>query len=302
MNDMTKILTPNDLAEAVRATAMLADVTLSLWGAEKSDARIMDKVKADAGAVGNVGRVVKNMLAGADEKLKETRGAYQAVRSQHYALTLPWVGDPHAERARGPRLLPNLLFERYLTDMSKRKRAALAALDDFVLAYPDLVIQAKSNLAGMADANYPTADEVRGSFRVAFDFEPIPAGTAFRGLPEHMLDKLSRGLVAKQQRMVEGAAAAMWAEVRERVTHAVSKLTDVEAKFRETTVESVRDLTGLMPAWNLTNDPRAEEIAEDIARMLGGVDATQLRKNVNMRKDVAEQAQGIVNKMEGWNL
>jgi hypothetical protein len=66
-----------DIAEAVRATALLADVTLSMWGAERTDSAIMAKVKADAGAVGNVGRAVKNVLAGADTEYRALPGRVQ---------------------------------------------------------------------------------------------------------------------------------------------------------------------------------------------------------------------------------
>lgn len=296
------VLTDQDLSEAVRATAMLADVSISLWGAERSDTKIMDKVKSDAGAVGNVGRVVKNLLAGVDGSLKDTKSAFNAVRSQHYAFTLPWVSDPHADRARGPRLLPNVLFDRYLTAMSLKRREAMAALDKFIAEYPDLVTQARANLGTLADVSYPDAAEVRSSFRVTFDFEPIPAGTAFRGLSPTMLDKLSKSLASKQERMVVAASGAMWTQVRERVAHITERLTDPKTVFRESTVDSVRELLVLLPGWDLTGDPRVAEVVSDISRMLSGVDGKTLRKSETVRADVADQARGLVDKMAGWGV
>jgi hypothetical protein len=44
-------ITQADLGDAVRSTALLADLTVSCWGAEKTDHRIMTKVKEDAHAV-----------------------------------------------------------------------------------------------------------------------------------------------------------------------------------------------------------------------------------------------------------
>lgn len=304
MNAITpiNILTDQDLSEAVRSTAMLADVTISLWGAERADAKIMDKVKADAGAVGNVGRAIKNMLAGVDGSLKDTRAAFNAVRSEHYSITLPWVGDPHAERQRGPRLLPNVLFDRYLGEMSRRKRDAMVQLDKFVAEYPELVVKAKANLGQLADLNYPSQDEVRASFRVSFDFEPIPAGTAFRGLSDNMLDRLSRGLAAKQERMVQSATAAMWEQVRDRVKHVVDRLADPKNAFKNSTIDHVRDLLVLLPGWNVVGDPRVGEITRDISDMLGGVDAKALRKSEAVRNDVSRQAQAVSDKLTNWGL
>lgn len=295
-------LSATDLSEAVRATAMLADVTISLWGAERTDHAIMERAKRDAGATGNVGRAVKNLLAGVDGPLKATRSAFAAVRTKHYEITLPWVTDPHAERQRGPRLLPTMLFEKYITEMNSKKREALTALDAFIAEYPDLVIQARANLGGLADADYPDAVEVKRHFRVAFDFEPIPAGAAFRGLPDHMIDKLSRNLAERQKRMLGAATKAMWEEVGTRVRHVVGRLSDPEARFKVSTIESARELAVLLPGWNVTNDPRAHEIAYDIDRMLAGVDADAIRKDETVRKEVATQAQGVADKLTAWGL
>jgi hypothetical protein len=298
----TTIITEHDLGEAVRSTAMLADVSIAVWGAERSDNKLMDEVKANAGAVGNVGRVVKNLLAGADSELKEARSAFAAVRSTHYAMTLPWVHDLTAERMRGPRLLPNMLFEKYLGAVSTKKREANAALDAFIHVYPDRVQRAKANLGGMADLEYPTPEWVKAQFRVSMDFEPIPSGSAFRGLPEHFIGKLASNLKAKQDRMIGSATAAMWEQVHERVAHVVDRLGDPENKFKGSTIESVRELIELIPGWDVTADPRAAEITEDIKRMLSGVDAKALRDNVTMRQDVAEQAAGVVGKLAQWGL
>src|SRR6478752_1615118 len=144
-------ITNTDVANAVRETALLVDVSISMWAAEKSDPKAMAKVKEDAGAVGNVGRVVKNVLAGADGLLRDTRTAFATVRLTHYSLTLPWVSDPQAARQRGPRLLPTMLWQRYTTVVGKAREAAYDKLDEFVDAYPAAVEQAKANLGTLAD-------------------------------------------------------------------------------------------------------------------------------------------------------
>lgn len=304
MNDMVAepLLSADDMTDAVRATAMLADVSISTWTAEQSDRGMMDKIKTDAGATGDVGRAIKNVLAGADGGLKEARSAYAAVRAAHYAMTLPWVSDPHATRQDGPRLLPNMLFTRYLSEMGAAKRAAEAALDKFVAGYPDDVAKARINLAGLADAVYPDEPEVRARFRVSFDFEPLPSGAAFHGLPEHFVAKLGLQLKRKQDRMIATATAAMWERVRERTEHLASRLSDPESRFRSTTVEHVHELIGMIPAWNVASDERAIEIASDIADMLAGVKVKDLRGDALLRKTVAEEAARIVDKLSGWGL
>jgi hypothetical protein len=199
MNDAALDFTQADMTQAVREAAMLASVSISVWEGQRTDATLMNEVKLKHGATGDVGKVIKNMMAGADALLKGVHSTYYAVRSKHYEMTLPWVSDPHAARQRGPRLLPHLLFNNYSMEMSNLRRMAIAKLEEFLVEYPALVLQAKTNLAGMADAVYPTAEEIKGLFRVHFDFEPIPQGANFRGLDDHMLERLGKALQNKQQ-------------------------------------------------------------------------------------------------------
>lgn len=296
-------ITRQDLTEAVRVTALLADLTISLWSGERTDRKISAKLKEDAHAVGNTGRYIKNLLAGSDTLLKETRAAYAAARGQHYVLTLPWVNNPQAERMLGPRLLPNMLAQRYMKEMSGLKRAAETARDRFLAEYPDLVTQAQANLAGLADpADYPSGDEVKAAFRLSFDFQPIPDAGSFQNLPDWLLDKLSAQLHGRQQRAVQAAQAAMWERVRESIAHLLTRLTDPETRFKASTVEGVRELITLLPGFNCVGDERVNDVAADIDRMLTGIDADIIRKNDSVRQDVVARAQAITSKLDQWGL
>ena len=300
-------VTQDDMLQAVRESALLANVTIGMFNAERSDRTMLEKVKQDANATGDVGRFVKNIMAGADDKLKNTRNAFAKVRTLHYSLTLPWVSDPHAERQTGPRLLPHLLLDKYLGALSGQKRVAMGLLDEFLVEYPVLVSQAKTNLGLMADADYPGVDDIRRQFRIHFDFEPIPAGAAFKGLDAHVMERLTKSLQARQARMVESASQAMWDEVRTRVEHIVERLegsaTDlgdkskITTRFKKSTIENVRELAVLLPGWNLAGAPEVTRVVEDIRTMLDGVDAETLRKDATTRASVLAQAKGIVERI-----
>jgi hypothetical protein len=296
-----------DILEAVRSTAMLTDVSLSMWSAERSDPTMLTQIKENAGAVGRIGRATKNLLAGADEPLRATCGAYAAVRTQHYALTLPWVTDPHAERQRGPRLLPNMLFDRYLTAMGLRKREATTALDAFLDVYPSLIERAKLNLAKLFDrGEYPTVEEVRASFRVAFAFEPIPAGASFRGLPPDTAERLTRNLERRQLGQIQAASAAMWTEVKDRVAKTIERVVKLDApgtvRFHASALENVRELLVLLPGWDVSGSPHVAELVEDIRHMLAGVDADAVRKDTRVRGALLAHATAIEGKLAQWEV
>ena len=292
-----------DLAEAVRATALLADLTISMWSAEKTDRSVGDKVKEDAGAIGNTGKYIKNLLAGSDTELKGVRAAYSQARMTHYSLTLPWVSNPHAERNSGSRLLPNALFERYLTEMSQLRKTAENKLAAFLAEYPALVNQAMANLAGLARASdYPSTDQVETAFKLHFDFQPIPAASAFQGLPDRVITKLGEALQRRQEAAVQASQAAMWERVRASVGHLIERLIDKDIKFKSSTVESVRELITLLPGFNCAGDLRVSDVVADIQLMLDGVDAEALRKDAGTRADTVRRAQALTEKMNSWNV
>ena len=292
----------DDIIEAVRATSLLADVTLHMWGAERNDPAIILKAKEDAGAVGNVGRAVKNLLAGADVEYKATRTAYSAVRVQHHALTLPWVSDVHATRAIGPRLLPTALWDRYITAMQTARSNALQALENFIAVYPDRIKQAQDNLRSLASADeYPDPDQVRSAFRVSFDFNPVPSGASFKGLPEGTLAKLDAQLRTRQQVMVQSANDALWDEVKTRLGRFTTVVSS-DIQLRQPTVSSVTELADLLPGWNIAQDARVIEVEQDIRRMFDGLDAAKLREDEVRRADVSGQAQAVMDKLASWGL
>jgi hypothetical protein len=293
-----------DLTEAVRATALLADLTISTWHGELTDRKIGARIKDDMGAIGNTGKYVKNLMAGVDGSLKEVQAAYLSARALHYQLTLPWVTNPTvSDRKTGPRLLPNLLFDRYLTEMSKLRREAHRKLGDFIAEYPDLAYRARQNLAGMANVNdYPDPEDLRKRFKLSFDFAPIPSATAFQGLPDGMLERLGAQLKARQEAALGVAQAYMWERVRENVGHLIERLDDPGNKFKANTVDNVRELMTTLPGFNCTNDPRVSEIVADIDRMLEGTSPRMFRQSNDTRADVVRQARAINDKLSQWGL
>lgn len=306
MNDMSNTTTiqERDLAEAVRSMGLLADLTINMWSGERTDPKVSADVKAQSGAVGNTGRYIKNLMAGCDDKLKDLRSAYASARTTHYKLTLPWIANPQdGTRMQGPRLLPNMLFNRYITELSALRASAETKLDEFVNDYPGLVQRAMTNLAGLAQpGDYPTQDQIKTSFKFNFDFTPIPPTSAFPNLPENALRALSRALDKRQQASALQAQSAMWERVREQVKHLADRLSDPDATFKEASVENVRELIVLLPGYNVTGDERALDIQDDIQNMLKGITSKDIRKDNNLRAAVANDAKAITSKLAEWGV
>jgi len=303
MDTIDMSVTDLDMGKALQESALLAHVKISVWDSTKSDRAGLEDLKRLNNAKGDVGKLMKNMLAGVDGPLKAVRSAYAAVRMRHYDLTLPWVSDLNADRKTGPRLLPHPIFQRYLKEIGELKRVATDELEGFLPIYPSLILSAQPNLGGMyKQSDYPTTEEIRSRFRIWQDFEPIPDGAGFRGLPPAYLERLSHHLKARQDIQVQASQRAMWEEVGERVRHLTDRLSDKDAIFKEASVRAVRELVTLLPGWNIGGDQRVNEVANDIDNMLTGIEASDLRKDPAIRSSTASEAQRISDKLSAWGL
>lgn len=304
MNDL-------DVTTALRQAGMLADVSISTWGGTRTDNGLLNEVKRQHNAHGDVGRMMKNLLAGHDARLKAARGAYNAVRQRYYELTLPWTSDPHALRQTGPRLLTFPLFDNFMKEMAAAKRVAFDARDEFVEHYDEDAEAARGNLGGLVlETEYPSRDDVEAAFRIHFDIEPIPESSTFRGLPDLALNSLKKNLDKKRESQIKAAQAAAWAESRERVEHLIKRLTeapvptapDKSPRFKNSTVENVRELLELLPGWNITDNPLVADIVGDLKQMLQNVTAESLRRDEKLRAATAQNAQSVIDKMKGWGM
>jgi hypothetical protein len=287
-----------DLAQAVREAAVLATVKVSVWSGVKTDAALVEELKKVHQARGNVGKLLKNVMAGADAHLKKVNSAYHAVRQQHYDTSLAWVGNSSDDRKKGPRLVPHTLFDTYIHTIGKKKREAEDILEDYLPKHLGYAREAQRNLSTMADQFYPSEDEVRAKFKITVDFEPIPNSVGFTGLPPGAYERLSKNLNKRLRLQIDGAQKEMFEKAYERIEHLVGLLADEDKKFKEASIRHVRELITLLPGWNVAGNPHVTGICNDIENLLAGVDPEDLRKDKTLRASTVVEAQAIADKLK----
>jgi hypothetical protein len=77
---------------------------------------------------------------------------------------------------------------------------------------------------------------------------------------------------------------------------------DKSPKFKNSTVENVRELLDLLPGWNITDNPLVADIVGDLKQMLQNVTAESLRRDEKLRAATAQNAQSVIDKMKGWGM
>jgi hypothetical protein len=281
---------PAASASVLASRAVLAKLNLSVWTARKFDKRVTADVVADHGAAADAGRWNKALVA--RDALSGITTAASRARDTHYTLTLPWSDD-------GARILPVTAHAKYVAAMRGNRTVFEEAVESFVVNYPAYVEAARARLNGMFNAaDYPAPAEISGRFNWSNGLDPIPCGADFRVDVEDAIR-------ADVDRRVRDATGAAMADAMRRVADVVgtmaAKLADYRPAvdghgaagvFRDSLIENVRDLAGILPDFNLTDSPAFRRVAETVA-VLSRPEPDAYRTDDTLRAEAAATAAAL---------
>lgn len=295
--------TDETLAETldIRNYATLCRLKVRKWVGKRRDTTAVRKAEGDNGAVNGAFSAYKKLFAGTEDKLRAVNSVLDAARTRHYQMTLPWstTGMDAAGRRDGPRLLANTLFQEYISEMGAAKQAMEQVLNEFEKAFPQLLVEAKRNLGKAFDiTQYPTSSSIRDLFALEFEFNPIPAGADYKGLPAAQVSALSRKLNKATQQCMENAMRDVWDRTYTIVQKMAERLGNQKNTFHDTLVSNVREIADLLQHLNATKDTRIDEIRHKIQVNLCRFEPEVLRKDITKRALTAKLAQEILQDME----
>lgn len=281
----------------IQTSAMLVELNISSWTARKLDRRVSDEVDATKATRARAGNYNKNLLAGTqvlDSIIKYAANA----RAWHNKQTIPWSDN-------GLRLLPMPLFLDYKAQLNTLESNYNKLVDNFIEAYPNLVSAAAFNLGDLFDRDeYPEAEKVRTKFGFNYYFTPVPMAGDFRvDTNEAALAELKQHYEQQYNSRLEKAMRDVWQRMHDCLTHMKDRLTDevvdgdIKKKiFRDSLIENAMELIDMMPALNLTNDPKLTQASNDLRKALVGMDVKELRDNKTARESVRMDVEEILSK------
>lgn len=279
----------------VRNSNLLYRPSVSVWTARKLDKFQTEKVNEEAGAVVGAARVNKQLLPECAEIIAVHKFGAN-FRNWVYARTLPW-DDGGARIGQVSRHLD------FMQEVGDKMREFDVLVEGFLAKYEEEREQARFKLNNMFNtADYPGVEEVRGKFRIAMDVMPLPDVEDFRiidGLTPEEAEKLAHDAASAVEERIKLAMD----EAYERLFKVVSKLGATLAqygnkeikKFNDTLMSNIEDLVGIMPALNITGDPRLSALTSD-AKQLLDYDLKDLRKDGAVRAAAVADAEALVAK------
>lgn len=284
----------NKVASPLSRKAVLVAVKISAWTARKLDRQITDDTNQRFNASKDAGRYNKLLIEA--ERLAEMTQLVSKARLLHYSLTRPWADE-------GARILPNALYSRFTDQFRVLKRDFNDAADRFCAGYPSFIEERKAALNGAFKASdYPKPSEIRSKFQLDLTVLPFPNAEDFRSdLDDDTVADIKREIEETSGKVIDDAMKHTASQIVDLVGHMSTKLKEYKTGkpgerrfFMDSLVENVRDLAELLPAFNLTNDPKLTSITERISKELCAEDAQALRDNDDARAAVAKSADDIV--------
>jgi hypothetical protein len=292
----------NKETTALASKALLANVKIRRWTGRRLDRAVTDRVNQAEGADADAGRYNKLLLP--KVAFEGINVAVRSARVAHYTMTLPW----HDE---GQRILPAELYSDFAKRFAEYKTNFNKAADEFAAKYPSYLTTAKKRLGKMwKDEDYPAPSEVRRMFNFHHWVQPCPTSDDFRVklAKEHEQD-----IKAELEAMMKEALHNAMKDPIERITETVGKLSTrlkgykpgdkakgkkAEGTFRDSLIENIKELLVILPAFNLTGDPKMTALTDRIAKELCTKDAEILRNDETARKSVVKSADAILKAAE----
>jgi hypothetical protein len=267
--------------------ALLVYVSISQWAGRKLDKRATGTVETTFATQSKVGNYTKKLLPGATE-LAKIGAVAGATRDLFYTNTLPWLAD-------GARILSSKNYLDFVRAFQAKKIEFQTAVDEFLTVYPVLKDQARSKLGALySDLDYPIEARLRDLFQCEIVFMPMPEVSDFR---TEVLDSEKNDFMAKMRDVESKATADCFQRLSDVVARAATKLSSPDAIFRDSLIENITDICGLLPKLNITDNPDLETARLEVEALVSKISPETCRVNPAERQDVARQLADINAKM-----
>lgn len=273
---------------------VLADLTITSLATSRTDRGITADVIRRTGGDGDAGRWVSRLWT--KEALDPISKHDAATRKLHQGMTLPWLDN-------SKRILPSTKVLDYLDLMRQRRPEREDLVRTHFLDRYDHWVSAAKLMRGSAvqAGDYPTRAEAAASFTFKVEAEPVPHRDDFRvTLAAPDLDELQAGLAERLANAERIARNDLIARITEPLVRIVEKLSDPDARFKDSLVGNLVEITRAIPDLNITGDPGIEAVRQQIETHLAGLNPEILRDSLSDRSRAAEKAARILGTMAPW--
>ena len=276
---------------SIKNKALLVNLKISQMSGFKIDKGATEQVALNNNSSMEAGRYNKNLFASTD-LLSNIKSKTNDIRKKFYHNTLPWG-------LKGTHMLPSANFMDFRAEFRADKKDWCSLVDEFIVGIPTIKVDAPRVLGKMYnEADYPTEEEARARFSMDMEITSIPDDDfRVQGISEDELDTIRKDITNKVTTATEDAMNVAWQRLYDTVSHMAETLADPAKNFKNTLVENTQDICSVLTRLNVTDDPNLERLRQEVEASLTTTNPEVLRHDPDARRDTAEDAKAIMDKM-----
>ena len=278
--------------------AMLVRLNITRFGGEKIDTIASEDICKKNNAESDSGKFIKKLFKD-NQALKDTKKIASKARHVSDSMTLPYM--------TGQKLLAVGMYEKHGQALADLKQDFEMARDVFISDIKKDQERQKIKLGSLYnESDYPNVEDIREKFTFTVQYETIADCQKFDTMG---LGKLINDAVEIQNKRIDNAVMDMFKRIEkylgnfaERTKNYKPKTENsrVQNEFRDTLISNLRELVENLPLMNITNNPKINELCDDIKGLIKGLDLETLRGDEDVRKDVSKKRDDILAKMGGY--
>lgn len=272
---------------SIADAAVLVKLTIRQWDGFRKDKKISQFVDSEFQTNGEAGNYNTRLVDKAT--LKPVSKITSKTRVEHNKLTFPWCHD-------GLSVLPNKMYFKYGEMFRMYKDLFEQNVDNLCDQFPVIMANQQNRLGNLFDESlYPSVRELREKYSMTFNIFPIPQDSHFLiDLEEEEMTKVKNTMQEEIGLAQQAALETLYGRVHKVVQHMQARLADPNNFFKNSLVTNIEELVASLPALNMFDDPLIDKVHQELRTKLVNIDPNDLRKDLDYRKQVAQDAADIV--------
>lgn len=274
---------PAPSVPSISSSAMLVELSISVWTGRKKDKRASADVTDQNHAAKGVASVNKKLLGDCAE-LDAVQKLTGNLRNMHYSMTMPWSDT-------GMRLVPTASYFKYHQQMTAMQDEWQQLVDDFLAAYDWEISQAQAKLGDLFNRDeYPTIDALRAKFAFRLSYIPLPDAGDFRvDIGNDAMRQVQSHYQEYYQRQLTNAMNDVWQRTYKALSAMSERLdysdADTKKVFRNTLVDNVVEMIELLDVCNVTGDSQMSALRNKLDNAMAGITPEALREDDHLRAE-----------------
>jgi hypothetical protein len=266
------------------------------------DSEVTEEVREHHHAEPGAGRYNKQIVS--RKFLHPVTSQVSAASRAHQVLTLPWLD-------KGPRALYCPYYEQYTKTMRVCRLNVEAAAKQVASTRGEMMAEARQRLKGMfSDDDYPSVEEIEAKFYVDVEISQMTDVQDFRAeLSDEAVKAITKDIQKRSDERLERAVG----DVYKRIGTVVGKMAETlknfepatgedKAKnnFKDSLIYNIKDVADLIPCLNITQDPKLDQLGQQMLAELIEYSPEELKTNGKVRAATASKADKIFNKVRKY--